>query len=458
MSKPQFRGWICALAVLGAFGTAEASGARRTAIWGNTQDAVSLVAALTDGLAKRPGVEVVGSMEAPEWFLGCTKDATDGCVEKAARAHKIDQVLRVWASRSGNKLASNVDLIDAKKGVQASFEDQGTDTTPEALHALALRAIDQLFGGKTPVAESAADAEAKAHFKAAREAYRQADYRAAIAEFEAAYKAKPSGVIRFNIAQCDEKLGDIPGALLNYHRYLHETPNAEDRATVEKAIGNLEKRLEERGVQQLAIFSEPAGAAVSVDGKPRGPSPLSIELPPGAHEVELQLAGYQTSKRKVSLAADKSVELDVALLPGSSAPAVTQQPAVATSNPPASTPAPTPAPEVKKEEGGTSGLRIASYVTGGVGVALLGVGVFENMQVSSKNSDISSGKGDIKKNYDDAKAAANVRNVGYIAGGAAVAAGVVMFFLSPDSNESGKATASISPTRDGFAAVVSGKF
>src|SRR5574342_658334 len=72
-----------------------------------------------------------------------------------------------------------------------------------------------------PGAKQAVDqtAEAKARFKRGTDLYRQARYREAIAEFQAAYKLRPHGVLQFNIAQCYEKLGDIPAALTSYHAY-----------------------------------------------------------------------------------------------------------------------------------------------------------------------------------------------------------------------------------------------
>lgn len=299
------------------------------------------------------------------------------------------------------------------------------------------------------VARADAAAEARAHFEAARAAYRQADYTTAITEFEAAYAAKPSGVIRYNIAQCFEKLGDIPGALLNYQRYLRETPHAEDRAVVEKAIANLERRLQARGVQQLTVFTRPTGAAVTVDGKAHGQAPVSVELSPGAHQVDLVLPGYETTRREVTVAADKSLELDVALSPGTSTPAPGALAPQQSSTPPAQQEVQTPAHR-------TPALRIASYATAGAGVALLGLGLLENAQVSGDNGEIQSRQGSVQGNYDDAKTAATVRDVAYVASGAALAAGVAMFLLSP--SDAPATRAAIAPIPGGMTAVVTRQF
>src|SRR5690242_17142451 len=99
-----------------------------------------------------------------------------------------------------------------------------------------------------------ATAEAKAHFNKGTAFYSQARYEEAIAEFEAAYRAKPHGVINYNLAQCYEKLGDIGKALSKYQDYLREVPDAKDRGTVEVAIANLQRRLDEqRRAQQPQV-------------------------------------------------------------------------------------------------------------------------------------------------------------------------------------------------------------
>jgi hypothetical protein len=44
----------------------------------------------------------------------------------------------------------------------------------------------------------------------------------------------------------------------------------------------------------LAVESRPRGAAVAINGKPSGRTPLTInDLPPGEYRVTLTLAGYR---------------------------------------------------------------------------------------------------------------------------------------------------------------------
>jgi serine/threonine-protein kinase len=56
---------------------------------------------------------------------------------------------------------------------------------------------------------------------------------------------------------------------------------------------------------RLRVESDPVGAAVSLNGEPRGVTPLDIEaLPPGNYIVELSLRGYQPSTQTIVVTAD----------------------------------------------------------------------------------------------------------------------------------------------------------
>ena len=54
----------------------------------------------------------------------------------------------------------------------------------------------------------------------------------------------------------------------------------------------------------LSVTSEPSGARVLVDGRPRGQTPLALGgLRPGSYEVEISLRGYATETRHVVVGA-----------------------------------------------------------------------------------------------------------------------------------------------------------
>jgi len=159
--------------------------------------------------------------------------------------------------------------------------------------------------------------KAKAHFEAARRLYKQASYREAIAEFQKAYNLVPnaasSGLLLYNIANCHEKLAEVPQALRAYKDYLRAVPNADDRNEVLVTISNLEKRLREKGVQQVRVYSTPGGAQVAINGDLKGNTPFSIEIAPGKYFLTLTKKGYRPVEKDFVILADSSLELDFTL-------------------------------------------------------------------------------------------------------------------------------------------------
>ena len=67
---------------------------------------------------------------------------------------------------------------------------------------------------------------------------------------------------------------------------------------------------------RIELVSEPAGAAVSVDGEFRGQTPLTLRLRPRRpHVVTLTRVGFETATRELSVAADTGQRLEIALVP-----------------------------------------------------------------------------------------------------------------------------------------------
>ena len=72
-----------------------------------------------------------------------------------------------------------------------------------------------------------------------------------------------------------------------------------------------------RVVHPLTVISEPAGAAISIDGVDRGPSPLSIRaIEEGRHEILARLDGYFDERRAINVPAPgNQVSIVLELLP-----------------------------------------------------------------------------------------------------------------------------------------------
>lgn len=310
-------------------------------------------------------------------------------------------------------------------------------------------------------------ARAKAAFQAAQKLYKQSHFPEAITKFEEAYRLKPHPSIFFNLGLCYEQVAELPKALRNYREYLRALPEAKDKQVVAASIVDLERRLKAQGVQQLLVYSEPAGATVAIDGKSIGPSPSSIELKPGNHSLNLSRDGFETVDRIFVMPADTSMELSFVLKAGTS-PRPAEATADSTGKPTEPVtraapgePPPTPPPSVvaAAPESGHS-LRGKAWIPAALGGALLVTGgIFYGMGKGAEGR-FTSGDAALM----DPTVRAGVKSsgglnetLGVVFGGvgiAAVAAAATMFFLPTHSGP----VVSVIATPTMGAAVVSGEF
>lgn len=94
-------------------------------------------------------------------------------------------------------------------------------------------------------AEAPASTEsARGHYQRGKTHYQLAEYKEALEAFRAAYRLKQDPVFLFNIAQCHRQLDQHAEALKLYGAYLRESPNAVNRAEVEKRMAELQQELE----------------------------------------------------------------------------------------------------------------------------------------------------------------------------------------------------------------------
>jgi tetratricopeptide (TPR) repeat protein len=276
-------------------------------------------------------------------------------------------------------------------------------------------------------------AEAKARFKKGVELYRDRRWRDAMAEFEAAYRAKPHGAIQFNIAQCRERLEDWPGALRSYQDYLREVPDATDRAAVRASMRRLEERLAAAGAQLLLVYTDPPGARLSIDGKERGNTPLHAVLAPGRYALVVTLDGHETVKDQIELSASASRVVDVVLrtIPRTpataAAPDLTPRPhAVAPPVAPVAPVAPAPAPPRPRKHLATwiaAGTAIVAVATGAV------LGWSARQDASAIDAMSAPDRAAASQRARDAQAKARAANVLYALGGGAAAVGGTLFVL-----------------------------
>jgi hypothetical protein len=300
------------------------------------------------------------------------------------------------------------------------------------IRAVASALVVLVLLGAAPAVHADDVAEAKARFRRGAELYRASRWREAIAEFEAAYRLKPHGAIHFNVAQCRERLGEWAGALRGYHDYLREVPDAKDRAAVQASIRGIEERLAAVGVQALLVYSDPPGAEVRLDGRPRGTTPLHVVLPPGSYRLALALDGYEGAAEEVALAAAASRAVEVVLRPASvaarsRAPASAPDLAVAKPPAPGAPLAPT-LPEPPRER-----RRVYTWIAAGTAVAAVAAGAYFGVSArrdeDAIDSRIANDLSLADRTVRSAESNARRANVLYALAGGAAVAGVTLFFV-----------------------------
>ena len=168
--------------------------------------------------------------------------------------------------------------------------------------------------GVAHAGETAAQAEAKSHFRTGLRLYKEGAYEAALVEFQESYRlGKRASALR-NVAQCQRDLRDFAAAHGSLERLLAEHASGmerDERKDVARALSE---------VAQLTGFIEVkvsvAGAAVEVDGKALGESPLAgqVRANVGVHRIRATKAGYEPFEGSATVVAERNTAVDVNLL------------------------------------------------------------------------------------------------------------------------------------------------
>jgi PEGA domain len=242
-----------------------------------------------------------------------------------------------------------------------------------ALTALSLPAAAQPAASSATPTKAQQQQEAATRFKKGLEAYKDADYQAALIEFRRANELAPNFNVLYNIGQVYYLLQDYPGALGAFERYLAEGGSSipsSRRGDVLKDIEKLKAR-----VANIEIVTTVPDAEITIDDVVVGKSPLSraIMVSAGRHRVSVSKAGFTTSIRIVEVASGDQprvpidpVEIKAALPPPPSdqprPPEQSPTPPVAATPPPPVPPASRAVPVAGIVV--TGGLTVGAVITG----------------------------------------------------------------------------------------------
>jgi tetratricopeptide (TPR) repeat protein len=153
--------------------------------------------------------------------------------------------------------------------------------------------------------------EATKHFQTGVTLYGDADYHAALVEFQRAYTLAPNVAVLYNVAEAQYQLQDYARALTTFERYIAMTPASDSRRSeVEQTLAVLRSR-----VGHLSVVTDPPSAEVSIDDLPIGKTPFEqpVTVSIGPRKVTAALFGHQTVTKRVDITAEDSLTLTIQL-------------------------------------------------------------------------------------------------------------------------------------------------
>jgi hypothetical protein len=285
-------------------------------------------------------------------------------------------------------------------------------------------------------------------------------YDEACPKFAASQELAPSGGTLLNLADCYEKDQKLASAWAKFHEVALRAHRA-GRTDVEQIATDRIKQIEPRLSLMTIVVGRGAdveGLEVRRDGElvPRGAWGTALPVDGGAHRIDATAPSRQPRAIAVRLApsGDRST---VEIPPLEPTPGGADKLGAA---PEASHGATGPESPAPGGSGGASMQRTLGLAAGGAGLVALGVGAVFGLQAISKNNDAAqfcpaSPRCNDPQGVtltDDAKSAATVSTIAFVAGGVLAGAGAVLFLTAP----SGSPRAGAATSRTGLALAPTG--
>lgn len=306
--------------------------------------------------------------------------------------------------------------------------------------AFAIAASDARDAYAAPEPNETSNAAAESLFQEARKLTEAKKYSEACPKFLASYKLAPSNGTLLNLADCYEKNGQIASAWARFHEALSNAQKL-NRADREKTARERADKLEPRLIK-LTIGAKDHDLEVKLDGSPLDAAVLGTAVPvdPGKHTVEASAKGKKPWSTTIEVSEkNKVASLDIPALedePVSSPPANENKPKV----------------EGPGDDGGGSNMKIIGIAVGAAGLAGIGVGSFFGLRTSSKWKEA---KTHCNTSYecdatgvdltDQARSSGNIATLGFVAGGALLIGGVVLFLTAPSGKPANKVNVGVGP-------------
>jgi hypothetical protein len=280
-------------------------------------------------------------------------------------------------------------------------------------------------GSSAAVAQRSDPAAAEALFREGRAAADAGDHATACKKFKESNRLDPAPGTVFNIADCEEKLGHLATAWTLFREVAQRLKSDDDRTAIATSrSAALEPRLPRLSI--VLAPDAPPGARVFRDGVELQAGAFDTALPvdPGKHLLAVEAPQHERAEATVSLREGEAKR--ETLSAGKPAPA----------------------------SGHGGARRTVGFVIGGLGLAAAGVGAVTGILVLDRKSTVDDNCDAAKRcNPTGAEAAdsgrtlAPISTVSLVAGGVALAAGVVLVLTSGSSDRESRAALTVGPGR-----------
>ncbi len=235
--------------------------------------------------------------------------------------------------------------------------------------------------------------------------------------------------VRYNIALCEEHLGQLVAALGDYELALVDA----QAVTADDVTSVVPQRIEALRARIPTVTLQKSGfahtATVLLDGVKIGAAVAGTPMPidPGAHVVDATARGFQAFSASFDIAERETKTVEIVLQPVAAPPPAASSAPSAAILPPAGAQSPTPRSNV------------VPYIVGGAGLASLAASSVFYLLRSGTMSDLDkvcgANRDDCPKNsettFNRGKSYTTVANITLAVGVLALGAGTVLYFTNP---------------------------
>jgi tetratricopeptide (TPR) repeat protein len=139
-------------------------------------------------------------------------------------------------------------------------------------------------GLRVAQAAPASEKQARERFQKAEMSFNLGRFSEALADYQAAYEAKPLPALLFNIAQCYRNMQSYERARFFFRRYLALDPKTTNRRLVDDLIAEMTRELDkqekvDKREAAAAVAVDPLVAVASAAPPPPAPAPAPAHLP-----------------------------------------------------------------------------------------------------------------------------------------------------------------------------------